>query len=169
MLGRSNVGKSTLLGAVLRHPSLIRTSRTPGRTQALNYFKDNDDRVFVDLPGYGYADVPPKVARDMLQLIAEYVEMRDQLRGVMLLLDARREEPSEDDLMWFDKIQNAGRRLTLIVTKIDRIPKAKQKPMLAKLSARLSVDPKHVIGCSAETGQGLDDVRKAVDDLFRHG
>lgn len=167
VFGRSNVGKSTLLGALLQHASLVRTSRTPGRTQALNYFKDNQGRVFVDVPGYGYADVPETIARGMVRLMATYVDQRDALSGLLLLLDARRDKPSEDDFLWLEKFQNSGRPYFVVITKIDRIPKAKQKPLIKQLTQALELDPKLVLACSAESGQGMDEVRRAVDSLFR--
>jgi len=161
-LGRSNVGKSSLLGAMLEQPTLVRRSRTPGRTQLINYFEDNMNNWLVDLPGYGYADVPAKVQYEMQDMIKRYVLERGRLTAVVLLMDARREGPSDEDRAWFEFIQTSGRRVQVVMTKSDRIGKAQRKPAAHRLEEQLGLERGGVLICSATDGTGVSELQKRV-------
>ena len=160
--GRSNVGKSSLINAVVGQPGLARTSRTPGRTRLLNWFAIDGQPPFhiVDLPGYGYAAVARETRASWLPLIEGYLADRTVLRGVVLLIDARRgpEAEEEDFIAWL-----AARPVTTIValTKADKLSKS-QRPLAASAARRslgLRRDPLLV---SATTSDGLDELWKAI-------
>ncbi|MCC6810103.1 MAG: ribosome biogenesis GTP-binding protein YsxC [Deltaproteobacteria bacterium] len=167
VIGRSNVGKSSLLAQLLGQQSLVRRSRTPGRTQLINYFKTSEGDTLVDLPGYGFADVPNQVKAGLEHLVESYLRERDQLALVLLLIDARRAKGSDDDRAHLAFVQHCGRRVIVIVTKIDRLAKAKRKPTLREVEKSLDLPAGSAIGFSAETGDGLGAVRKAIQDALR--
>jgi GTP-binding protein len=164
--GRSNVGKSSLINALVGQTGLARTSRTPGRTQLLNWFRvetplpPNPTVSFVDLPGYGYAKVPTAMQASWQGLIERYLEDRKVLRGVVLLVDVRRgAEGEEEDLAaWL-----AERKIPLVgvVTKIDKVAKNKREPVLGAVKRALAL-PRPPIGFSAQDGDGVDDLWRAI-------
>jgi GTP-binding protein len=165
-IGRSNVGKSSLLGAVLGAPALVRRSRTPGRTQLLNFFSTTDGDVLVDLPGYGFAAVPVRIRAELVTMIERYLAHRRSLRGVVLLLDARRTVPSADDRAWLDYVRGCGTPVLTAVTKIDRVPKAKQKPTADAIEQALDLERGSALLCSAINGQGVDALRRRIRQLL---
>jgi GTP-binding protein len=167
VIGRSNVGKSSLLGSLLGQVSLVRRSRTPGRTQLMNYFESPHGEILVDLPGYGFADVPDKVKAELEDLVERYLSQREQLALVLLLIDARRAKASPDDLAHFEFAQRHGRRVIVVVTKIDRVPKAKRKPTLRAVEHSLHIGTGDAIGFSAESGEGKGEVKKAIEQALR--
>jgi GTP-binding protein len=164
--GRSNVGKSSLLNALLGRKSLARVSRTPGRTRLLNFFrvvvadKNGAEFVFVDLPGYGYAKVAKAVREQWGPMIEGYLSARSALRGVVLLTDVRRGEQDEINLVRW--VQEQGLGLIAVATKIDKLPRGQRVQGIRDLESLLDVP---VIGCSAETGEGMDAVWKAIRAL----
>lgn len=164
--GRSNVGKSSLLNAMLGRKSLARVSQTPGRTRLVNFFRvavaDKHDRefLFVDLPGYGYAKVAKAVQEQWGPMIEGYLSVRSALRGVVLLTDVRRGEQDEINLARWIVAQGLG--LIAVATKIDKLPRGQRAQGIRDLETLLGVP---VIGCSAETGEGMDGVWKAIRAL----
>lgn len=122
VVGRSNVGKSTLLNHLFRNKKLVRTSATPGKTQLLNFFNLNNELGFVDLPGYGFARVPLEVRKKWAPMIEEYLKSRDTLKLILFLFDIRRTPNSEDFslLEWFSM---HGRSVILVITKVDKLSK----------------------------------------------
>jgi len=163
--GRSNVGKSSLINSLVGQTGLARTSRTPGRTQLINWFRiesppPSSAISFVDLPGYGYAKVPTAMQASWQALIERYLEDRKILRGVVLLVDVRRgvEGEEEDLAAWL-----AERKIPLIgvVTKIDKVAKNKREPVLAEVKRALGL-PRPPIGFSALDGDGIDDLWRAI-------
>ena len=156
--GRSNVAKSSLLNAVVGVPGLARTSRTPGRTRLINWFRVQPAKgpplAFVDLPGYGYA----KVSRDLREawrpLVEAYLDATDALRAVILLVDARRGgEAEERELL--DYLAELGVPVQVVLTKADKLSKAARRPAAAQVRRQLGLarDP---LLCSATTAEGLD-------------
>jgi GTP-binding protein len=163
--GRSNVGKSSLINTLVGQSGLARTSRTPGRTQLLNWFRveappPGGALAFVDLPGYGYAKVPTAMQASWQTLIERYLEDRKVLKAVVLLVDVRRgAEGEEEDLAaWLveRKIPVIG-----VVTKIDKVAKNKREPVLAGVKRALAL-PRPPIGFSAQDGDGVDDLWRAI-------
>jgi GTP-binding protein len=163
--GRSNVGKSSLINTLVGHSGLARTSRTPGRTQLLNWFRveapqPGGSLAFVDLPGYGYAKVPTAMQASWQTLIERYLEDRKVLKAVVLLVDVRRgvEGEEEDLAAWLTerKVPVIG-----VVTKIDKVAKNKREPVLAGVKRALAL-PRPPIGFSAQDGDGVDDLWRAI-------
>jgi GTP-binding protein len=162
--GRSNVGKSSLLNRLLRRRAIARVSRHPGRTQEINFFRVNDAFVLVDLPGYGYARVP-KARRDSWRpLIEAYLSSSPALRGVIQLVDARH-DPTPDDHAMLDYLAGIGVPTLLVVTKTDKLSAAAVPARVDALRAELGLDAGQVIGFSATTGAGRDEVAAAVAAL----
>jgi GTP-binding protein len=159
--GRSNVGKSSLINAVLKRKAIARVSQTPGKTQAVQFYLVNDRFYLVDLPGYGYAKVPQSVKRTWGALVHGYVESSDALRLIFLLLDVRR-IPSDEDLQMHEWSQGAGIDERLLLTKSDKLSNAgivKQKQAIA---AALEVDQEFLIATSAETKRGIEEARREI-------
>lgn len=164
-MGRSNVGKSSLLNTLLRRKNFARTSRAPGRTRAIHYYRVGDRCYFVDLPGYGYAAVPEEVRRGWSPMIEEYLENSLRLAGVLCLVDGRRLPTSLDRRMigWL-----AGRDLpTLVVlTKADKVPRGRRASQLDETAAGLGLDRDQVVWFSAHSGEGRKAVLDAAEDLL---
>jgi GTP-binding protein len=160
--GRSNVGKSSLLGALTGTRKLFKTSKTPGRTRTIVHVEarlDGGARLFlVDLPGYGYAKVPQAAKRAWAQLMEAYLGDRPTLHLVVVLVDARRgPEGEEADLL--ELLASAGVPAMLVATKLDKIRKSQQQAALARLRRQVGVP---VIGVSAATRQGVDRLLAAI-------
>jgi GTP-binding protein len=158
--GRSNVGKSSLINAVLGRHGLARTSRTPGRTRQLNFFLVNEAFRLVDLPGYGYAVGPEDERRGWGPLVEGYLRRRTALRGVVVIVDVRRGlETEELELLAF--LAEHGRPAALVATKLDRLGRGAATSAMRKLegTAGRAVP---VIGFSAQTGEGRDRFWKVV-------
>lgn len=160
--GRSNVGKSSLLNMMLQRKSLARTSNTPGCTRQINFFDvgvaKGPSLAFVDLPGYGYAKVSKAESRDWKALLEGYLVERSTLRCVVVLVDARRGlEQEEYDLVEFLQ-QREDLEVVLCATKLDKVPRSQQKQRMMTLAREAKLPPKSVIGTSAETRQGREEL-----------
>jgi GTP-binding protein len=163
--GRSNVGKSSLLNALVRRRAFARVSRTPGRTREINFFRVNDAFVLVDLPGYGYARLTKARRATWRPLIEEYLRTSPVLRGMVLLLDSRR-DPSEDDRAMLDFLAETEIPTIVAITKLDKFGPRAAADRVASLTAALAIDPEQVIGVSAHTGQGRDELAAAITGLL---
>lgn len=135
--GRSNVGKSSLINTLLHRRNLVRTSSRPGCTQAINYFLVNESWYFVDLPGYGYAEVPVAVKAQWLRLIDVYLEGRANLRAVVFLLDSRR-LPGPEELQILANLREWQRQPILVLTKADKLKQGERSRQLQEIRARLA-------------------------------
>ena len=154
--GRSNVGKSSLINALLGRRGLARTSATPGRTRQLNFFLVNDAFVLVDLPGYGFAVGPETERLAWGPLVETYLVGRPTLRGVLLVVDARRGlEREEEELLAY--LAALPRPATVVATKLDKLARSAARTALAAIGASVPV-----IGFSARTGEGRDRLWRAV-------
>ena len=153
--GRSNVGKSSLINKILSRKKLVRTSKTPGRTQLLNFFEINDTWRFVDLPGYGYAKVPENVRRRWRPMVETYLTGRATLRGIVLLFDIRR-LPSTEDLILWDWLQTKGIEVIPVITKADKLSKNKRNKQTASIAKTLGCKTAEFVQFSAVTGEGRD-------------
>lgn len=118
--GRSNVGKSSLLNHLFQAKNLVKTSSTPGKTQLINFFTVGDSLAFVDLPGYGYAQVPLSVRRQWAPMIRSYLENRESLKVILCLFDIRR-IPNEEDLQLMEWAAHCGKAVILVLTKVDKV------------------------------------------------
>jgi len=157
--GRSNVGKSSLLNRLVRRQSLARVSKTPGRTQQINFFSINGTWVLVDLPGYGFARVPAAMQEQWRGLVEAYLRNRSALRGVVLIVDIRRGVEADDALL-VEFLRHHGVRVLLAVTKIDKMARGECARRLRDI--RASHPDLNPIGCSAVTGEGIGDVVRVL-------
>lgn len=149
-LGRSNVGKSSLINLVANQKKLAHTSRTPGRTRLLNYFKatlQNDRDVdigIVDLPGFGYAKMSQTEKAKLTEMLSEYINLRPAICGVFHLVDIRR-DPEPDDIELSEQLRALERGYALVVTKSDKIVKSKRKMTVNKIAAEYGIESHQVI------------------------
>jgi GTP-binding protein len=162
--GRSNVGKSSLLNALVRRKSFARVSRTPGRTREINFFRVNNNFVLVDLPGYGYARISKEKKAEWRPMIESYLRRTTQLRGIVLLLDIRR-EPSEDDRAMLDFLAEVEVPTIVALTKTDKLSKAAARESAAQIARSLALEPEQVIPFSAHTGEGRVELLEAITSL----
>jgi GTP-binding protein len=166
--GRSNVGKSSAINALTRRRRLAFFSKTPGRTQTINFFDLGGRGRLVDLPGYGYARVPQAVRAQWDQLVGGYLEARDSLAGVVVLMDARRPFTTHDEylLQW---LRRAGGRLLVLLAKCDKLSRSEREAALRSARARLvSTDPgAHVLLFSSHSGEGVEAARALLDEWLR--
>jgi GTP-binding protein len=161
MVGRSNVGKSSLINAVLNRKAIARVSQTPGKTQAVQFYLVNEKFYIVDLPGYGYAKVPKDIKRSWGELVRGYLESADALRLIFLLLDSRR-IPSEDDLQMHDWSQAAEVEERLVMTKSDKLSNNELARSRIAIAGKMGVDPADLIAFSSQTRQGIDQIRREI-------
>jgi GTP-binding protein len=157
IVGRSNVGKSSLLNALTGKHGLARTSRTPGRTQAINFFKLGDSIALVDLPGYGYAKMPQALAAQIAVMMREFLEGRTNLIALVLLIDSRR-GPQREELELAGSVRERGLKLLVAATKCDKLKRSERNAAISRMRA-LGGEP---LLCSAETGEGIDILRRQV-------
>lgn len=166
--GRSNVGKSSLINKILNRKKLVRTSKTPGRTQLLNFFEINELWRFVDLPGYGYAKVPAEVQKRWRPMVESYLTTRVNLRGMVWLLDIRREVSKEDLHLW-DWLQAMQVPVIIVVTKADKLSKNKRNKQAASIAKSLGRTAQELIQFSATSGEGKDEIWQALRQLLGVG
>jgi len=124
--GRSNVGKSSLLNHLFQAKGLVKTSSTPGKTQALNFFMINNELSFVDLPGYGYAEVPLKVRKQWGPMVQNYLRERESLKLILFLFDIRR-KPNDDDKKFLEWVSHHKKAAILVFTKCDKLKRNERK------------------------------------------
>jgi GTP-binding protein len=163
--GRSNVGKSSLLNVLLRRKSAARVSRTPGRTREINFFRVNDAFLLVDLPGYGYARVAKERKAEWRPMIEGYLSTSPHLRGLVLLLDARR-VPSDDDRAMLYFLAERETPVLVAITKMDKFGAQAGRDRVAAIASTLELDVDQVVPFSAHTGLGRDDLATALIQLL---
>jgi GTP-binding protein len=161
MIGRSNVGKSSLINAVLNRKAVARVSQTPGKTQAIHFYLVNGRFYIVDLPGYGYAKVPKTMMRSWGELVRGYLDGADALRLIFLLIDARR-IPGEHDLQMHRWARQAAIDERVVMTKSDKLSAAQLARSRAAIAADLEVAPDQLIPFSAVTRTGAHEVRREI-------
>jgi len=162
--GRSNVGKSALINCLIQRKNLVRTSRTPGRTQLINFFKINGSFLFVDLPGYGYAKVSQSLRATWGPMIETYLDTRDNLRGIVHIMDLRH-PPTPDDISLWSWLREKKIRAIPILTKADKLPRTKWKPLTQAAGMLLGISPTDFIVFSAQTRQGRDELLDRIREL----
>ena len=161
--GKSNVGKSSLINAMLGRKALARTSRSPGKTRTINFYNVEGRLFFVDLPGYGYAKLSRAESEKWGAMIEKYLIKREQLRRIFLLVDIRH-EPSAGDKMMFEWLSHYGYAFTLIATKADKIKRSQLDRQTAAIRRALggATAAPSVIPFSGETRQGVDKVWEII-------
>lgn len=163
--GKSNVGKSSLINALMNRKALARTSATPGKTQTINFYNVNKELYLVDLPGYGYARVSEKEKIQWGKLIERYLHSSKQLKAVFLLIDIRH-EPSENDKLMYSWIVNQGYNPIIIATKLDKIKRSQVQKHMKMIRQGLELVPgTTIIPFSAETKQGRDEIWELIESI----
>jgi GTP-binding protein len=159
--GRSNVGKSSAINALLGRHRLARTSKTPGRTQTINFYEMGEGERLVDLPGYGYARVPKPLREEWGRLVSAYLEDRETLAAVVVVMDAR--HPLTDlDVQLLEWLKSA--RVLVLLSKADKLSRAEQAVTLKKVSVQLS---SRVLLFSSTTRQGVDECRELLAEWLQ--
>ena len=163
--GKSNVGKSSLINALMNRKALARTSAQPGKTQTINFYNINDDMYLVDLPGYGYAKASEEVKAKWGKMIENYLHTSKQLKAVFLLIDIRH-DPSANDRMMYEWMVYQGFAPIIIATKLDKIKRSQIQKNVKAIREGLNVQPgTTIIPFSAETKQGRDEIWKLIDSF----
>ena len=164
--GKSNVGKSSLINALMNRKSYARISATPGKTQTINFYNINDEMYLVDLPGYGYAKVSESEKEKWGKLIERYLHGSSQLKAVFLLIDIRH-EPSGNDKMMYDWVIAQGYQPIIIATKLDKIKRSQVEKHLKILRQGLNLIPgTKIIPFSSMTKQGRDEIWELVENEY---
>ena len=163
--GKSNVGKSSLINALMNRKALARTSAQPGKTQTINFYNINDAMYLVDLPGYGYAKASEEVKAKWGKMIENYLHTSKQLKAVFLLIDIRH-DPSANDRMMYEWMVYQGFAPIIIATKLDKIKRSQIQKNVKAICEGLNVQPgTTIIPFSAETKQGRDEIWELIDSF----
>ena len=165
--GRSNVGKSSLINALVQRKSLARTSGSPGKTQTMNFYNVNDELTLVDLPGYGYAKVDESFRIKWGKMIEKYLNGSKRLRGIFVLVDIRH-KPTLDDIQMFEWCKSQGFPTAVIATKSDKLKRSEMKKAeaLVKSTLQLSEEDRLIL-FSAENKSGRDEVWDIIEEWMR--
>lgn len=164
--GKSNVGKSSLINALMNRKSLARTSAQPGKTQTINFYNINDELYFVDLPGYGYARANLQEKLKWGKMVERYLQQSKVLKAIFLLIDIRH-DPSQNDKQMYDWILSNGFHPIVIATKMDKLKRSQLAKHVKMVREGLGVDKETiVIPFSSETKQGRDEIYEIIDSLL---
>jgi GTP-binding protein len=165
-VGRSNVGKSSLINTLLNRRGLAKTSSTPGKTRTINFFRINGKFGFVDLPGYGFAQVSRAERAAWGPMVAQFFQSREELRGVVQLIDVRH-PPSTEDQHTRDWLLQWQRPLLVVATKVDKIGRPQRPSHLKQITEALHVDAESpVLLFSAQTGEGKDKILEWISGVM---
>lgn len=164
--GKSNVGKSSLINALVNRKSLARTSSQPGKTQTINFYNVNNSLYFVDLPGYGYANASVEIKAKWGKMVENYLHRSKMIRQVFLLIDIRH-EPSANDVLMYDWVKEQGFWPVVIATKLDKIKKSQVQRHIKMVREGLHSEKEtRIIPFSAETKQGRDEVYEILEEIL---
>lgn len=166
LVGRSNVGKSSLINTIFRRKDLARVSQTPGKTQAIQFYLVNEEFYVVDLPGYGYAKVPRAILATWGALIESYFDSVETLKTFFLLLDVRR-EPNEDDHRVLQWSRDHGFEEKIVLTKVDKLSNNERAKSKRTISQSIDVSPEDMILFSKMTREGVDQIWRLIDQKLR--
>ena len=163
--GKSNVGKSSLINALMNRKSYARISAQPGKTQTINFYNINEEVYFVDLPGYGYANIAQSVKEKWGKMIENYLHRSRQLKAVFLLIDIRH-DPSANDRSMYEWILHNGYHPIIIATKLDKINRSQIQKQVKAIKVGLNVEAGTIIiPFSATTKQGREEIYELIDSL----
>ncbi|HBR03964.1 MAG TPA: YihA family ribosome biogenesis GTP-binding protein [Ruminiclostridium sp.] len=167
LAGRSNVGKSSLINALLNRKAIARVGNTPGKTRVINFYNVNDGLMLVDLPGYGYAKVSKAEKKSWGKLAETYLAVRKTLRTILLLVDIRH-EPTEDDCIMMDYIRQTGRAPVIVATKADKISRVEYKKQTDMIRTVLNLaEDIRVIPFSSIKRIGIEEVWSAIENIMK--
>ncbi len=164
-VGRSNVGKSSLINALTNRKKLAKASSTPGRTRLINYFKINSQFILVDLPGYGYALASKQEQAKWQELIGTYLEGSENLKRVFVLVDIRH-EPSDKDVLMINYLHHYNIPFNIIATKADKISKGQYEKHKTLIANTLEVGRDDIIISSADQHRGLEQILAIIESLL---
>ena len=166
IVGRSNVGKSSAINCLVNHKGLAKVGKTPGKTQTINFFQIETSGprfMLVDLPGYGFAKVPDRIQQQWAPLIETFFKSRENLCGVIMLVDSRRVQDSDRDMMTW--VGHLNIPIMLVATKADKVPRGKRQGVVRELQEGLGVDERPIF-LSAHTGEGKHQVLSQLRDIL---
>ncbi len=164
--GKSNVGKSSLINALMNRKAYARTSSSPGKTQTINFYNINDALYYVDLPGYGYAKVSQSIKEKWGQLIERYLNNAKQLRVIFLLIDIRH-VPSENDKIMYEWLLANGYEPIIIATKLDKLKRSQVAKHVKQIRTTMELSKEtKLVPFSAETKQGRDEIWAIIDSYL---
>ena len=165
-VGKSNVGKSTLINAMLNRKSLARTSSQPGKTRTINFYNVNDSIYIVDLPGYGYAKASKTDIQKWSVMIEKYLQKRECLSGIILLIDIRH-EPSKNDIMMYNWLKHYGYDIIIAATKSDKLNRSQIPKHLSIIKKILNLSPEDkLIAFSGTAKTGVAELWEEIDKLL---
>jgi len=165
-VGRSNVGKSSLLNTLANNFKLAKVSSEPGKTRSVNFFLVNDKFFMVDLPGYGFAKVPLKEQKRWRDLIEAYLKGRDTLKGIFLLVDSR-VGPTEKDMQMKDWLDFYGIPYVVVATKVDKLKTSERQKLKKKIEEGFKDRNLRIVPFSAKTREGRIEVLKEIDNFLK--
>lgn len=166
IVGRSNVGKSSLINKTVNRKKLAKSSSTPGKTQTINYYLIDDSLYLVDLPGYGYAKASKAQRLKWQKMIEKYLSERRQIKGVIMLFDIRH-DPSENDIIMKEWLSHHDIPILIIATKADKISRGARLKHITAIRKALTMPADQAPICfSAETGEGVNEVLAALDEII---
>ena len=164
--GKSNVGKSSLINALMNRKALARVSAQPGKTQTINYYNVNDEIYLVDLPGYGYTKVSVEVKAKWGKMVEKYLRQSKMLKYVFLLIDSRH-KPSENDIMMYNWIAEQGVSPIIVATKTDKLKRSQVKGQLGLIMEALNLTSKEqIIPFSSETKTGVKELWDIIEGIY---
>ena len=163
--GKSNVGKSSLINALMNRKSYARISATPGKTQTINYYSINDEMYLVDLPGYGYAKASHSEIEKWGKIIEDYLTKRESLKAIIMLVDIRH-EPGANDLMIYDWLKHYNHKIIIVATKSDKLKRSQLQKHVAMLKKGFNLQKEDIIlPFSSETKSGRDELWKIIEGI----
>jgi GTP-binding protein len=165
VLGRSNVGKSSLINSLVGRRALAHTSKTPGKTRTCNVYNVEERFYLVDLPGYGYARAPKAARSGFRDLLRGYLSTRETLAGVVWLLDVRR-DPSPDDRTMADMLVARGVPTLAAITKADKVARGRRRDRISAILSAVELEEEQCVVTSSRTGEGVEELRNAIDALI---
>lgn len=164
VVGRSNVGKSSFINALTQRKKLAYVGNTPGKTRMINFFQMEDCWMLVDVPGYGYAKMSKKMLIQMGNMMDEYFTQREQISCVVQLIDARH-EPTRDDLDMIEFLKGLNKKILLVATKIDKVPKTKRVKSLKTISQITHIPVRNIYAVSSTEKEGFEEVREEIKKI----
>ena len=165
LCGRSNVGKSSFINTIIERKDLARVSSNPGKTQTLNFYHVNNSFYLVDVPGYGYATVSEEIRQKFGKMIEEYLENRENLERVFLLIDFRI-KPTQDDLLMYNFLNYHNLPVTIIATKVDKVSKNDRDKQIKMINEELNIkDGDNLVLFSSKTKLGKIEIQNEIEEI----
>jgi len=165
LCGRSNVGKSSFINAIVERKNIARVSSNPGKTQTLNFYYVNEDFYIVDVPGYGYANVSEEIRQKFGKMIEEYLEHRECLKRVFMLIDFRI-KPTQDDLLMYNFLNYHNLPVTIIATKVDKVSKNDREKQINMINEELNLkEGDKLVLFSSKTKIGKSEIQEEINEI----